>query len=65
MSDLYDAMLVESGAGMCATAYVRADAPELIIDVTGADPNSKQTAQIKLWSGRSPWSSPRPPRPPS
>jgi hypothetical protein len=52
--DLYDAMLLESGGAMSATAYVRADAPEMIIDVTGADPNSMQTAQIKLWSPRSP-----------
>ena len=52
--DLYDAMLIESGGGMTATAYVRADAPEMVVEVTGADPNSSQTAQIKLWSGRSP-----------
>ena len=52
--DLYAATLTESGGGMTATIFVRADAPELIIDVTGADPNSSQTAQIKLWSGRSP-----------
>jgi hypothetical protein len=52
--DLYDAMLAMSGGGMGATVYVRADAAELVIDVTGADPSSKQTAQIKLWSGRSP-----------
>jgi hypothetical protein len=52
--DLYDATLVESGGGMTATTYVRADAPEMIVDVTGADPNTTQTAQIKLWSGRSP-----------
>jgi hypothetical protein len=52
--DLYDATLTESGGGMSATIFVRADAPEVVIDVTGADPNSMQTAQIKLWSGRSP-----------
>jgi ricin-type beta-trefoil lectin protein/glycosyl hydrolase family 95 len=52
--DLYDGVLRESGGGMTMTAYVRADAPELVVDVTGADPNSTQTAQVKLWSGRSP-----------
>jgi glycosyl hydrolase family 95 len=52
--DLYDGTLIESGGGMSATIFVRADAPEVVIDVTGADPNSTQTAQIKLWSGRSP-----------
>ena len=52
--DLYDATLIESGGGMSATVFVRADAPEVVVDVKGADPNSMQTAQIKLWSGRSP-----------
>ncbi len=52
--DLYDAMLVESGGGMRATVYVRADAPEMVIEVTGADPSSTQTAQVRLWSGRTP-----------
>jgi hypothetical protein len=52
--DLYDAMLVESGGGMTATVFVRADAPELVVDVTGADPTVTQTARIRLWSGRSP-----------
>jgi hypothetical protein len=52
--DLYNATLIESGGGMTATAYVRADAPEMVVEVTGADPNASQTVQIKLWSGRSP-----------
>ncbi len=52
--DLYDATLTESGGGMTATVYVRADAPEMVVEVTGANPNSMQTAQIKLWTGRSP-----------
>jgi glycosyl hydrolase family 95 len=52
--DLYDAMLTESGGGMAATAFVRADTAEMIVEVTGADPNSMQTVQIKLRSGRSP-----------
>jgi hypothetical protein len=52
--DLYDGVLTESGAGMTAQIYVRADADELVVDVTGADPTSTQTAQIGLWSGRSP-----------
>ena len=52
--DLYDATFSESGGGMTATVYVRADAPEMIVDVKGADPSSMQTAQIKLWTGRSP-----------
>jgi hypothetical protein len=52
--DLYDAKLVESGGGMTATTYVRADAPEMIVEVTGADPSSMQSVQIQLWSPRAP-----------
>ena len=52
--DLYDGTLHESGGGMTMTAYLRADAAELVVNVTGADPNSTQTAQAALWSGRSP-----------
>ncbi|MEN3306229.1 MAG: alpha-L-fucosidase 2 [Micromonosporaceae bacterium] len=52
--DLYDGMLHESGGGMTMTAYVRADTAQLVVDVTGADPNSSQSAQVRLWSGRSP-----------
>ena len=39
---------------MTATTYVRADKDELVIDVTGADPNSTQTARINLQNGRNP-----------
>src|SRR5207248_4913246 len=52
--DLYDATLVESGGGMTATVYLRADKDELVVDVTGAAPAATQTAQVQLWSGRSP-----------
>jgi hypothetical protein len=52
--DLYDGTLRESGGGMTLTAYVRADTDQLVVDVTGADPSSSQTAQVKLWNGRSP-----------
>ena len=37
---------------MTATSYVRADKDELVIDVTGADPASTQTASVDLQSGR-------------
>ncbi|MEE3921091.1 hypothetical protein V2I01_31595 [Micromonospora sp. BRA006-A] len=43
-----------SGGGMTMTAYVRADAAQLVVDVTGADPNSTQSAQVKLWSRATP-----------
>jgi hypothetical protein len=52
--DLYNGMFRQSGGGMGATTYVLHNKDELIIDVTGANPNSTQTAQIQLWSGRSP-----------
>jgi hypothetical protein len=52
--DLYDAMFRESGGKMTATAYILQNKDELIIDVTGANPNETQTAQIQLWPGRSP-----------
>ncbi len=52
--DLYDGMLVESGGGMTAKAYVPAGSDELIVDVTGADPGTTQTAQLHLWQPRTP-----------
>jgi len=52
--DLYDGVLTETGAGLTAQIYVRADSDMLVVDVTGADPASTQSAQIGLWSGRSP-----------
>src|SRR5882672_6060657 len=52
--DPYDGMLHESGGGMTPTAYVRSDTAQLVVDVTGANPNNTQTAQVKLWTGRSP-----------
>jgi hypothetical protein len=52
--DVYNATLHESGGGMTATIYLRADKNELVVDVTGASPNSTQTAAVNLWSGRSP-----------
>jgi len=52
--DLFDATLIESGGGMTATVYLRADKDEIVVDVTGAAPNTTQTARIALWSGRSP-----------
>jgi hypothetical protein len=52
--DLYNAVLSESGGGMTAKIYVRADADQLVVDVTGADPSSMQTAIVTLWTGRLP-----------
>jgi hypothetical protein len=52
--DVYNATLHESGGGMTATIYLRADKDELVVDVTGANPSSTQTAAVNLWPGRSP-----------
>jgi hypothetical protein len=54
--NVYDGVLTESGGGMTATIYVRADKDEIVVDVTGADPASTQTASAALWDGRSPTS---------
>lgn len=52
--NLYDGMLVESGGGMTAKVYVDAVSDELVVDVTGADPGSVQTADLHLWQPRTP-----------
>jgi hypothetical protein len=55
--DLYNGVLHESGGGMSLTAWVPAGKDELIVDVTGANPGSRQTASVGLWSGRTPTAS--------
>jgi hypothetical protein len=52
--DIYNGVLVESGGGMTARIYIRADADELVVDVTGADANTNQTAAVALWGTRAP-----------
>ena len=52
--NLYNGELVESGGGMTAKIYIRADSDELVVEVTGADPSTTQTASVSLWSSRSP-----------
>ncbi|HSZ41265.1 MAG TPA: hypothetical protein VK817_15025 [Trebonia sp.] len=52
--DLYDGTFTESGGGMTATAYVRSGTDELVVDVTGADPDATQTAELELWQPRTP-----------
>ncbi len=49
---LYDGQLVQRGGGMTARSYVRADADQFVLEVTGADPGKTQTADLKLWAGR-------------
>jgi hypothetical protein len=52
--DIYDGVLTESGGGETMTAWVPANSDELIVDVTGANPDSTQTASVNLWAGRTP-----------
>jgi hypothetical protein len=52
--DLYNGVLTESGGGMTLKAWVPAGKDELVVDVTGANPATQQTATLSLWSGRSP-----------
>ena len=52
--NLADGVLEESGGGESMKAWVSSAKDELIIDVSGANPNLAQTASINLWSGRNP-----------
>lgn len=52
--NLYDGTLTETGGGMTATVAVEADAPDVVISVTGADPAATQSAEVQLWAPRTP-----------
>jgi alpha-L-fucosidase 2 len=51
---LNDGEFVEQGNGMTAIVYVQPDNDVVVIDVTGADPKTPQTALLKLWKPRQP-----------
>ncbi|XVQ83011.1 hypothetical protein ACQP2K_29770 [Microbispora siamensis] len=52
--NLADAVLEQSGRGMTARTFVRADRDQLVLEVTGAKPGKEQTADLDLWDGRNP-----------
>lgn len=52
--DLHDGELQQAGAGMTARALVHAGRDLFVVDVTGADPDTPQTAELRLWPDRSP-----------
>jgi alpha-L-fucosidase 2 len=52
--DLFNGTLVEHGGGMALTAYVQVSTDTFVVDVTGADPNVTQTAELRLWPPRQP-----------
>jgi hypothetical protein len=52
--DLYNGVLHESGGGITLNAWVASGKDELVVDVSGVNPSTAQTATLSLWSGRSP-----------
>jgi len=52
--DLYNGTLVEHGGGITLTAWVQVSTDTFVVDVTGADPNATQTAELRLWPPRRP-----------
>ena len=52
--DLYDGVLDEAGGGMTHAGVGAGRKDELVVNVTGANPGTQQTATLNLWSGRSP-----------
>lgn len=52
--NLYDGEFTERGGGMTATVYLQPESDIVVIDVTGADPNAAQTANLYLWAPRHP-----------
>jgi alpha-L-fucosidase 2 len=52
--DLYNGTLVEHGGGLSVSAWVQSSTDTLIIDVTGADPKARETAELRLWEPRTP-----------
>ena len=52
--NLYNGAFEERGGGMTATVYVQPTTDTLVVDVAGANPQTPQTAQLKLWAPRTP-----------
>jgi alpha-L-fucosidase 2 len=52
--DLYNGTLEEHGACLTLKAYVQTSTDTFVVDVTGADREATQTAQLRLWPPRSP-----------
>lgn len=52
--DLYRGEFNESGGGMHATVYVQPDTDAAVIEVRGADPDTRQSVLLHLWQPRQP-----------
>lgn len=52
--DLFNGEWRQTGAGMSVHVVVDPQLDRVVVDVTGADPNTEQTALLKLWQPRSP-----------
>jgi alpha-L-fucosidase 2 len=50
--DLYNGELTERGNGLTARVYVQPHSDVIVIDVTGANPERPQSAQLGLWFPR-------------
>ncbi len=50
--DLYRGEFREQGGGLKVTVYVQPDSDTAVIDVTGANPDPRQTAILHLWQPR-------------
>ncbi|WP_127473946.1 LamG-like jellyroll fold domain-containing protein [Microbacterium sulfonylureivorans] len=48
--DLYNGQLVQSAGDMQVVSYVRSGSDQLVVEVTGADPDVMQNVDLKLWS---------------
>lgn len=52
--DLFNGEFRERGNGMSATVHVQPDSDVVIVEATGADPATRQTAEVRLWTPRHP-----------
>ncbi len=52
--DLFNGSLIEHGGGITLVAYVQVSTDTFVVDVSGADPNKTQTAELYLWEPRKP-----------
>jgi alpha-L-fucosidase 2 len=55
--DLYNGEFRATGAGITAITYVDQSLDVLVVDVSGADPNTAQSAELRLWAPRQPQAS--------
>jgi len=52
--DIYNGTFTQSGGGITAVTYIDANSDQIVVDVTGLAANVAETAQLSLWSPRTP-----------